>query len=69
MPQSFPAAMPEVLHTAMERRATFACTAALLRPPMDIAAGLLAAGDYVEGPYPATLEGSVRAGVRAARAV
>ena len=36
---------------------------------MVIAAGLLAAGDYVEGPYPATLEGSVRAGVRAARAV
>jgi squalene-associated FAD-dependent desaturase len=69
LPQSFPVAMPEVLHTAMERRATFACTAHMLRPPMDIAGGLLAAGDYVEGPYPATLEGSVRAGVRAARAV
>ena len=69
LPQSFPAAMPEVLHTAMERRATFACTAHMLRPSMVITAGLLAAGDYVEGPYPATLEGSVRAGVRAARAV
>ena len=30
-----------------------------------IAPGLLAAGDYVEGPYPATIEGAVRAGVRA----
>ena len=69
LPKSFPAAMPEVLHTAMERRATFACTAHMLRPSMVITAGLLAAGDYVEGPYPATLEGSVRAGVRAARAV
>jgi squalene-associated FAD-dependent desaturase len=69
LPKSFPAAMPEVLHTAMERRATFACTAHMLRPSMVITAGLLAAGDYVEGPYPATLEGSVRAGVRAARVV
>jgi predicted NAD/FAD-dependent oxidoreductase len=33
---------------------------------MDVAAGLVAAGDYVDGPYPATIEGAVRAGVRAA---
>jgi len=66
LPQSFPAAMPELVHTTMERRATFACTAHLRRPAMGIAAGLLAAGDYVEGLYPATLEGSVRAAVRAA---
>ena len=31
-------------------------------------AGLMAAGDYIEGPYPATLEGAVRSGVHAARA-
>jgi monoamine oxidase len=31
-----------------------------------IAPGLVAAGDYVEGPYPATLEGAVRAGEVAA---
>ena len=35
---------------------------------MAVAAGLFAAGDYVEGPYPATLEGAVRSGVAAARA-
>lgn len=71
LPRSFlqSSAPPDVLHTTMERRATFACTADLLRPMMVIAAGLVAAGDYVEGPYPATLEGSVRAGVRAAGAL
>jgi squalene-associated FAD-dependent desaturase len=68
LPQSFGTA-PPVVHTAMERRATFACTPDLLRPAMRIADGLLAAGDYVEGPYPATLEGSVRAAVRAVRAL
>ena len=36
-------------------------------PPPAIAAGLWACGDYVEGPYPATLEGAVRAGVAVAR--
>nr|MBP7665902.1 FAD-dependent oxidoreductase [Burkholderiaceae bacterium] len=49
-----------------ERRATFACTPALVRPPMQIAPGLLAAGDHVQGPYPATLEGAVRSGIAAA---
>jgi hypothetical protein len=28
---------------------------------------MCAAGDYVEGPYPATLEGAMRAGIQAAR--
>jgi hydroxysqualene dehydroxylase len=69
LPQSFAAAPPTVVHTAMERRATFACSAHLQRPAMAVADGLLAAGDYVEGPYPATLEGSVRAAVRAANAI
>ena len=36
------------------------------RPPASIAPGLAAAGDYVDGPYPATLEGAVRSGQRAA---
>jgi squalene-associated FAD-dependent desaturase len=48
-----------------ERRATFRCTPALQRPPAAIAPGLAAAGDYVAGPYPATLEGAVRAGIAA----
>jgi hydroxysqualene dehydroxylase len=57
---------PTVLRVLAEKRATFACTPGLLRPPMAIAPGLWAAGDYVAGPYPATLEGAVRAGNAAA---
>ena len=56
------------LQTVVEKRATFACTPGLVRPPTPIAPGLWAAGDYVEGPYPATLEGAVRSGSAAARA-
>lgn len=48
------------VRTVAERRATFACTAGMQRPPMTIAPGLHACGDYVEGPYPATLEGAAR---------
>ncbi len=55
----------QVLRSVTEKRATFACTAALLRPAMDIAPGLRASGDYVQGPYPATLEGAVRSGLNA----
>lgn len=57
------------LRTLTDRRATFACTPGLRRPPAAIARGLQAAGDYVEGPYPATLEGAVRSGLQAARAL
>ena len=53
---------PTLLRTLAEKRATFACTPALARPPARIAPSLVAAGDYVEGPYPATLEGAVRSG-------
>lgn len=49
-----------------ERRATFRSTPGLQRPPALIAPGLVAAGDFVDGPYPATLEGAVRAGRAAA---
>ena len=55
------------MRTIVEKRATFACTPGLDRPPMTVAPGLLAAGDYVAGPYPATLEGAIRSGVAAAR--
>lgn len=58
--------------TIIEKRATFSCTPALARPPMAVLPGISVAGDYCEGPYPATLEGAVRAGLaageRAARA-
>jgi hypothetical protein len=56
---------PRVLCTLAERRATFVCAPGLLRPQVAIAAGLAAAGDYVQGPYPATLEGAVRSGAAA----
>ncbi|MEO8279893.1 MAG: hydroxysqualene dehydroxylase HpnE [Ideonella sp.] len=58
----------QVLQVLTDKRATFCCTPGLQRPPMQIADGLLAAGDYIEGPYPATLEGAVRSGLAAARA-
>jgi hydroxysqualene dehydroxylase len=46
-----------------EKRATFRCVPELRRPVARIAAGLSAAGDYVDGPYPATIEGAVRSGL------
>ena len=55
------------VQTVVEKRATFACTPNLLRPDARIAPGLLACGDYLAGPYPATLEGAVRSGLAAAR--
>ena len=57
------------LQTVVEKRATFACTPGLKRPVQTIAPGLLACGDYTDGPYPATLEGAVRSGVFAARKI
>jgi len=60
---------PVVDKVLTEKRATFACTPRLARPPGRIAPGLWAAGDYVDGPYPATLEGAVRAGLAAAQGV
>lgn len=48
------------VRTVIEKRATFACTPGLQRPGAHIAPGLFAVGDYVDGPYPATLEGAVR---------
>ena len=54
------------LKTVVDRRATFACTPDVVRPAAQIAPGLWACGDYVQGPYPATLEGAVRSGLQAA---
>ncbi len=59
----------QALQTVVEKRATFACTPGLLRPSCHIAPGLFACGDYVAGPYPATLEGAVRSGVAVIKAV
>ncbi|QLI80687.1 FAD-dependent oxidoreductase [Chitinibacter fontanus] len=63
-----------------EKRATFACTPDLVRPTNRTGvAGLYLAGDYTaglaaisgksRGEYPATLEGAVRSGIKAARSV
>ncbi len=54
-----------VVQTVIEKRATFACTPGLQRPERQIANGLWACGDYIHGPYPATLEGAVRSGTAA----
>jgi hydroxysqualene dehydroxylase len=61
--EAFPAGTwrqtPALVKAIAERRATFACRPALARPAVGIAPGLAAAGDFVQGPYPATLEGAV----------
>ena len=59
----------EVVQLLAEKRATFRCTPGLKRSPMSIAPGLFAAGDHVLGPYPATIEGAVRSGIAAAKAL
>jgi hypothetical protein len=58
-PRAWPTA-PTMLRVMAEKRATFRCTPALPRAAPRIAPGLVAAGDHVQGPYPATLEGAVR---------
>jgi len=64
-PGTWPTA-PTLLRVLAEKRATFRCTPGLVRPPAGIAPRLVAAGDYIDGPYPATLEGAVRSGEAAA---
>ncbi len=61
-------ASPQWQKVISEKRATFSCTPALKRPPNETSCpGLVLAGDYTAGDYPATLEGAVRSGVQAAR--
>jgi predicted NAD/FAD-dependent oxidoreductase len=59
----------EPVQTVVEKRATFACVPGMQRPAAAIARGLVACGDYIEGPYPATIEGAVRSGLAAAAAL
>ena len=63
-----PLPSPSWTRVIAERRATFSCTPGLERPAAETPLpGLLLAGDYTEGDYPATLESAVRSGVAAAR--
>ncbi|MDR6214811.1 hydroxysqualene dehydroxylase HpnE [Paracidovorax wautersii] len=59
----------EIVQTVVEKRATFACLPDLQRPALQPAPGLAlwACGDYIDGPYPATLEGAVLSGTAAAQ--
>jgi squalene-associated FAD-dependent desaturase len=53
-----------------EKRATFACTCGLVRPPQRTSLrNFVLAGDYTAGDYPGTLEAAVRSGVSAANIV
>jgi squalene-associated FAD-dependent desaturase len=60
---------PVAVKLLTDKRATFRCTPGLARPARTVVPGLQVAGDYVDGPYPATLEGAVRSGLAAARAL
>ena len=54
--------------TITEKRATFACSPALVRPSnVTSIANLMIAGDYTQGDYPATLEAAVQSGIKAAQ--
>lgn len=57
----------KAVQTVVEKRATFACTPGLQRPGPQIAPGLSVCGDYVAGPYPATLEGAVHSALAAVK--
>lgn len=68
MQQAFgPLPKPRLIRRITEKRATFSCAPGIFRPAARTpCAGLFLAGDYVDGPYPATLEGAVRSGVQCA---
>jgi squalene-associated FAD-dependent desaturase len=54
----------------VEKQATYACVPGLVRPSSRTAhPRVFLAGDYTEGPYPATLESATRSGVQSAAAL
>jgi squalene-associated FAD-dependent desaturase len=63
-------ASPAWSRVITEKRATFSCTPGLSRPPNATPLpGLVLAGDFTAGEYPATLESAVRSAVAAAAAI
>ncbi len=57
-----------IIKRVTEKRATFTCSPDTYRPPSATPrSGIFLAGDYVDGPYPSTLEGAVRSGVQCAQ--
>jgi squalene-associated FAD-dependent desaturase len=63
-----PLAPPDDTLVITEKRATFRCVPGMTRPAgVTPAPGLLLAGDYTAGDYPATLEAAVRSGLSCAR--
>lgn len=54
----------QVVQTIIEKRATFSCEPDIQRPTNRISSNVWACGDYVQGPYPATLESAVRSGLQ-----
>ncbi len=64
--------LPQPLATRVveDKRATIVPAPGMVRPPERLPCnGLLLAGDAADSPYPSTIEGSVRSGLAAARAI
>lgn len=59
----------EILGTVTDKSATFCCTPGTVRPGNKIIKNLWACGDYLEGPYPSTIEGAVMSGIQVAKMV
>jgi uncharacterized protein with NAD-binding domain and iron-sulfur cluster len=61
---------PQSARLIEDKRATIVPAPGLRRPPVVLPLpGLYLAGDAADSPYPSTIEGSVRSGLQAARAV